>query len=486
MTSSPASLPKSIHHERQSSSSYQITVNKGYTGDEEDESPPPMLPPRNYRPKPQENSPTVPSPQVPKKQRYPDYKHNGHTATAPDHQRSSSYSHDSRRSTGSSSGSSGSLTMTGYTNDYDQTPKPDYYADQLRAQARRQSQSLGLHPARGYQKSSKAPEIKTGVSVAISRPVDRPPQVQEAQAVIPAPLPSPSTLQNNPAIYRANNISRGLNLVGLPGEEQLRPGQENNALSPSPATEHRRSFSNSPQQQDQPGSRGSYNNPQQTSNEPGSHGSFNSPQTPGDSGSRNLYNSSPHGNQDLTNQRSSYSNNSNSPHMQNEPGNRGSYNNTQGPEPQLPSRVPYNNGTPQLAPGESQTRYYHHSPQTSQLSDPGSHHSSRGSYHSPQASQIRDPGSGRSDPGSHRSDPGSRGSYHSPQASIVSTTSGYHSPKTDSSSGASSRRVSDPTKEEIVHPHEYKEERSLPPTLGAPLPGSEENGDEATNSEDTR
>ncbi len=84
--------------------------------------------------------------------------------------------------------------------DYDATPKADHYADQLRQQARRISQShSSLLAAARYQSKPLPDPPKTTISV--SRPVDKPPSPQETR--IPQPL------------YRAPQVPQHLNFVGL-------------------------------------------------------------------------------------------------------------------------------------------------------------------------------------------------------------------------------------------------------------------------------
>ena len=164
MTSSPRDIKPggdvSVGTQR---SSFQVTVNSTY-GD----SPPPSLPPRNYRdPAEQDRQPQQPMPQSPVQPQ----QLSPHLEEAP---------------------------PATVTNDYDFTPKADFYADQLRASARRISQSRRLLSAR-YQ-AKPVPEAKTSISV--SRPVEKAAVAQEAK-----PLS---------AIYRATEYPKGLNLVGLP------------------------------------------------------------------------------------------------------------------------------------------------------------------------------------------------------------------------------------------------------------------------------
>ena len=120
------------------STSYQVTINKSYTekDEEEDLNAPPVLPPRNYRshslgtgfkaPKP---LPVTP-PKSPKSPNPP-------------------------------------------KENFDQTPKPDKYADQLRAQLRKLNNS---------QSASLKPFPVPGKFLSTSRPVDRQPVAQEARA----------------------------------------------------------------------------------------------------------------------------------------------------------------------------------------------------------------------------------------------------------------------------------------------------------------
>lgn len=135
---------------------YQVTVNKSYNDQEEDDKPP-SLPPRNYRqPLGERNVRERPQPPQPPNSQ----------AEAP-------------------ALAQGSFRTNAMTSDYDQTPKPDFYADQLRAQARRitqQSRSNLLNPARYQHKP--VPDTKTSISV--SRPVDGRPTAQEAS--VPPPL----------------------------------------------------------------------------------------------------------------------------------------------------------------------------------------------------------------------------------------------------------------------------------------------------------
>ena len=119
-------------------------------------SPPPTLPPRNYR----QYTSAASSRQVPQPQEPP-----------------------SRDRT--SAGSSTSSYQDVFAGDYDQTPERDVYADQLREQSRRisQSQQQQLLAAR-YQ--SKPVDVKADISVAVSRPVETKTVKQEAQG--PPPL----------------------------------------------------------------------------------------------------------------------------------------------------------------------------------------------------------------------------------------------------------------------------------------------------------
>ena len=139
---------------------YQVTVNRSYADDEEDK--PPTLPPRNYRqPLGDRNARERPQPPLPP------------------------------TTQGDASGHSHSFRSNVMTNDFDQTPKPDTYADQLRAQARRISQGprgSHLNPARFQQKS--LPDMK--MSISVSRPVDRQPTAQETST--PQPLGATSQL----------------------------------------------------------------------------------------------------------------------------------------------------------------------------------------------------------------------------------------------------------------------------------------------------
>ena len=114
------------------------------------------------------------------------------------------------------SGGSGDLTQ-----DYDSTPKADYYADQLRAQARRlsQNQPTMLNAAR-YQ-SKPLPEMKT--NIIKSRPVDGQPRPQEARPISAASAtssggsvhsptspqelsPQSSSAQLPPTLYRTSEF----------------------------------------------------------------------------------------------------------------------------------------------------------------------------------------------------------------------------------------------------------------------------------------
>ncbi len=140
---------------------YHMTVNKSYAEDKDTGSPPPTLPPRNYRPHPTSAE--------------------GMEFKFP-HQ---------------------SNNVNNLTLEFDQTPKQEYYADQLRQQARRisQSQSTMLNPARYPSK----PTPETKVMVSVSRLVDMPPSAQEV--LQPQPHAQP--------LYRPMEISSGLNYVGL-------------------------------------------------------------------------------------------------------------------------------------------------------------------------------------------------------------------------------------------------------------------------------
>ena len=141
------------------------------------------------------------------------------------------------------SGGSGDLTQ-----DYDSTPKADYYADQLRAQARRlsQNQPTMLNAAR-YQ-SKALPEMKT--NIIKSRPVDGQPRPQEARPISAASVtssvgslnsptspqelsPQSSSTQLPPTLYRTSEFDRGLNFIGITTENGAQSSSSDSLTSPS-------------------------------------------------------------------------------------------------------------------------------------------------------------------------------------------------------------------------------------------------------------
>ena len=149
-----------------------------------------------------------------------------------------------------------SSTVTSYTSggrgdltqDYDSTPKADYYADQLRAQARRlsQNQPTMLNAAR-YQ-SKPLPEMKT--NIIKSRPVDGQPRPQEARPISAASAtsssgsvhsptspqelsPQSSSNQLPPTLYRSSEFDRGLNFIGITTENGAQSSSSDSLTSPS-------------------------------------------------------------------------------------------------------------------------------------------------------------------------------------------------------------------------------------------------------------
>ena len=188
--------------ETSSQSSYQVTVNRTYTDEEEAA---PVLPPRNYRTASGEWVAQPPTTQTPTTQP---------PTTQPPASTNNSSSNFQRSSTGDSSSnfqrsSIGELsTSQSFTSEIEE---PDYYADQLRAQAQKIRQSQ-RGSARNF-KTKAVPETRT--SVSSSRPVDKPPVAQEAKQ--PAP------------IRRYQQVPSLLNLVGLP-DGQMNPPDK----SPSP------------------------------------------------------------------------------------------------------------------------------------------------------------------------------------------------------------------------------------------------------------
>ena len=171
-TKSPSKSPSTSEFGPGKYSSYQVTSNKAFA-DQDGSPPPPVLPPRNYRPAagsgaaPTEHKFRPPPPQPP---------------TSPP----ASYG--------------GGSDMMG---DFENTPQPDHYANQLRQQMRKQfSQSGGVGAARLQSKT--LTEVKQ--SVAMSRPVDRPPVPQEAVAP-PQPLPRAPVMDLNLTSGSSSSIS---------------------------------------------------------------------------------------------------------------------------------------------------------------------------------------------------------------------------------------------------------------------------------------
>ena len=142
------------------------------------------------------------------------------------------------------------------TQDYDSTPKADYYADQLRAQARRlsENQPRMLNAAR-YQ-SKPLPEMKT--NIIKSRPVDGQPRPQEARPLSASTTSSGSSAHspNSPQemsppsiallttssrsfqhpLYRSSEFDRGLNFVGITTENGAQSTSSDSLTSPSSST----------------------------------------------------------------------------------------------------------------------------------------------------------------------------------------------------------------------------------------------------------
>ena len=224
---------------------FKETVNVGYKDTEDDSPPPPTLPPRNYRASNRtgshSNSSSMsgsgmerrPLPPLPQKQVSPQTPH----------QTSMVQKQISSTVTSYTSGGSGDLTQ-----DYDSTPKADYYADQLRAQARRlsQNQPTMLNAAR-YQ-SKALPEMKT--NIIKSRPVDGQPRPQEARPISAASAtssggsvhsptspqelsPQSSSAQLPPTLYRTSEFDRGLNFIGITTENGAQSSSSDSLLSPS-------------------------------------------------------------------------------------------------------------------------------------------------------------------------------------------------------------------------------------------------------------
>ena len=336
----------------------------------------------------------------------------------------------------------GSLSM--YTNDYDQTPKADYYADQLRAQARRISQSQGqggfLNPAR-YQPKP-VPDIKS--SIVSSRPVDRPPRVQEAQPIIPV-----AASKETPAIYRSNNVSKGLNLVGL----QSQNVEESKSYTEGQQGEYNRDCSQ----------RGYEYSQQYSPNAP--QNKLYSEKTCSPNAPKPYENVTPKGSSSSYSHSPQASTLSNSSSTQNPAGLSPSSSGTTTPsyQPQQQQHSPQNNTTtnypqqqqhsPQNPPFANyqqqqqpnnmgvttttsyaqQQHHHHHSPQNSNLSI----------HHSPQNSLASSAfgGSVSTAPSSHHSPQASFASTH--VSAISNTTSGYHSPKS-----SFSEQLPSPGKEE--------------------------------------
>ncbi len=211
----------------------------GYRDQDEDSPPPPVLPPRNYRAStggPSSRSTGLsnsqalssssglmerrPLPPLPKKQQMSPPAHKPVTPSF---------------AASISAGSAKSSDVT-TTQDYDSTPKADYYADQLRAQSRRLSQNKPAMLNAAWYQSKPLPEMKT--SIIKSRPVEDQPRPQEARplsgsgldnAIVSPTQQSPpiTAAPPQPALYRSNEFDRGLNFVGVS------PSPPNNGAQPS-------------------------------------------------------------------------------------------------------------------------------------------------------------------------------------------------------------------------------------------------------------
>ena len=172
--SSP-SMPVGPPGELNQKYAYQITVNENYSHhDDTEEDKPPVLPPRNYRSSDRFKGRAVPEPR-PSREKTNSPK--GITQVNVSQGRPPMP--EPRTSQEGSGQKHVSQVNVSFNSEFDATPKADSYADQLRQQARRisQSQSSLLSAAR-YQ-----PKVlsETKTSISVSRPVDKPPKAQEAR-----------------------------------------------------------------------------------------------------------------------------------------------------------------------------------------------------------------------------------------------------------------------------------------------------------------
>ncbi|CAH1777229.1 unnamed protein product [Owenia fusiformis] len=167
----------SVNQSSSEASTYQESFNKAYTSDEEDA--PPTLPPRNYKPPAKSPKNQESSPNMPYNQQYSP-KFNEQYSPQSDQKMSPGYK-DSRPPSG------GEIRRDMFTKAYEDSPREAAYADQLRRQYQRLSQSR-LIPAvtTRYQQGS-----DTKTNVVNSRPVDSQPVPLEARQ---PPVPSPSQI----------------------------------------------------------------------------------------------------------------------------------------------------------------------------------------------------------------------------------------------------------------------------------------------------
>ena len=188
ITSGMSSTPSSGQTQKYA---YQITVNQNYSDqDDEEDIPPPVLPPRNYRSTEKYKGRPLPEP-ITSQDTNDDTQNNvSHVMISGN----SSPGSELRTSQEPVTPKHVSQVKVSYNCDVDATPKPDSYADQLRQKAWTISQSHNsLLSAARYQPKP-LPEMKTNIST--SRPVDKQPVPQEAGYPLEARQPHGNEVAN--------------------------------------------------------------------------------------------------------------------------------------------------------------------------------------------------------------------------------------------------------------------------------------------------
>ncbi len=238
-----------------SSHGYKETLNVGYRDSDEDS--PPVLPPRNYRATASGRAAAPPPPNsfssssAFERRPLPPLPAKSPQSPPPAPPKPAVPTMPASFSVGSD--------LTSVAMDFDSTPKADFYADQLRAQARRLSQNqptARLNPAR-YNMTKALPDMKT--SIIKSRPVEGQPRPQEARplgAADPAlgrpPDPSPPNSARLPPPSPTHQQSRQYRPAELDkyafGEATIEsgtpPSPSRSSTSPAQSQDHNANHQN--------------------------------------------------------------------------------------------------------------------------------------------------------------------------------------------------------------------------------------------------